>query len=47
MDKACGKEEVVINLSDIFDLQTQILNLHLGCESLIPGKMKKNWIWKL
>lgn len=47
MDKACGKEEVVTNLSDVFDLQTEILKLHLGSESLIPGKMKKNWTWKL
>lgn len=47
MDKACGKEEVVTNLSDVFDLQTEILKPHLGSESLISGKMKKNWTWKL
>lgn len=47
MDKACGKEEVVTKLSDVFDLQTEILKLHLGSECLIPDKMKKNWTWKL
>lgn len=47
MDEACGKEEVVTNLSDVFDLQIEISKLHLGSESLIPDKMKKNWTLKL